>query len=76
MNNTNRSFSTLDLFPTTLSALGVSIEGNRLGLGTNLFSEEMTLMEKLGFDEFSNELSKTSSFYNQQIMQGSDLEVK
>ena len=76
LNNTNRSFSTLDLFPTTLSALGVSIEGNRLGLGTNLFSEEMTLMEKLGFDEFSNELSKTSSFYNQQIMQGSDLEVK
>ena len=38
----------MDLFPTTLSSMGVEIEGNKLGLGTDLFSNEETLMEKLG----------------------------
>ena len=33
-----RQYTTLDTFPTTLAAMGVSIEGNRLGLGTNVFS--------------------------------------
>ena len=32
----NRDFSTMDMFPTTLAALGVQIDGNRLGLGTTL----------------------------------------
>ena len=34
-NTKNRKFSTLDLFPTTLAALGVKIDGNKLGLGVN-----------------------------------------
>lgn len=34
----NRQFTTLDFFPSTLASLGVTIEGDRLGLGTNLFS--------------------------------------
>ena len=46
----NRQFSTLDLFPTTLAALGCTIQGDRLGLGTNLFSGIPTLMEKWGYD--------------------------
>ncbi len=33
----NRVFTTMDLFPTVLSALGFEIEGDRLGLGTDLF---------------------------------------
>ncbi len=41
-----RKYSTLDLFPTTLAAMGVEIEGNRLGLGTNLFSDTPTLLER------------------------------
>lgn len=47
-NTHNRIATTMDMFPTTLSSLGVHIEGNRLGLGTNLFSEETTLGEQVG----------------------------
>ena len=46
-----RQFTTLDMFPTTLASLGVSIEGERLGLGTNLYSAEPTLLETYGFEE-------------------------
>ncbi|MFR0813864.1 MAG: sulfatase-like hydrolase/transferase [Enterococcus casseliflavus] len=62
LNNTERQFSTLDLFPTTLAALGVQIEGDRIGLGTNLYSDTNTLMEFLGYETFTSELSKNSSF--------------
>ena len=41
-----RVYSTFDLFPTTLAAMGVKIEGDRLGLGTNLYSDVPTLTEK------------------------------
>ncbi len=33
----NREFTTLDMFPTTLAALGCTIEGDKLGFGVNLF---------------------------------------
>ena len=61
--NNNREYSALDLFPTTLSSIGVNIEGNRLGLGVNLYSNEQTLVEKYGIDYLNNELKKKSSFY-------------
>ena len=57
-----RDYTTLDLFPTTLAALGCGIEGNRLGLGTNLYSSEKTLAEKYGFDETFSEMEKKSGF--------------
>ena len=57
-----REFSTFDNFPTTLAALGVEIEGNRLGLGTNLFSDEQTLTEIYGVEKENHELSKNSKF--------------
>ena len=57
-----REFSTFDNFPTTLAALGVDIEGNRLGLGTNLFSNEQTLTEIYGIEKENQELSKNSEF--------------
>lgn len=69
-NSKNRTFSTFDLFPTTLASLGVTIEGERLGLGTNLFSEEKTLAEILGIEEFEKELSKNSRFYNKYLLYG------
>lgn len=65
---TGRMFTTMDMFPTTLAALGVEIEGNRLGLGVNLFSDEQTLSEKYGYDYLFAELSKMSSFYNRELM--------
>ncbi|MBM6685786.1 GBS Bsp-like repeat-containing protein [Faecalicatena contorta] len=57
---TRRDFTTFDQFPTTLAALGVQIEGNRLGLGTNLFSSEPTLTERFGRETEERELKKNS----------------
>lgn len=48
--NEDRDYTTFDTFPTTLAALGINIEGNRLGLGTNLFSTAQTLTERLGLN--------------------------
>ena len=59
----NREFTSLDWFPTVLAAMGYEIEGNRLGMGTNLFSDKATLAEELGFEEFNAELSKYSQYY-------------
>ncbi len=57
-----RKYSTLDAFPTTLAAMGVKIQGNKLGLGTNLFSTEDTLIEQYGYEELAENLEKKSSF--------------
>lgn len=62
-NTQNRDYCAVDLFPTTLAALGCTIEGDRLGLGTNLFSNRPTLAEKLGFDRFNAELGQASDYY-------------
>lgn len=64
----NRQFSTMDIFPTTLAAMGAQIPGNRLGLGANLFSQEPTLPEKYGYDLLFRELPKHSSFYNREFL--------
>ena len=55
--NTNRIYSTMDLYPTTLAALGA-----------NLFSNEETLIEKYGVEYVNNELMKISRFYNNNIL--------
>lgn len=64
----NRKFTTLDFCPSILAALGVEIEGERIGLGTNLFSEEPTLPEKYGYEEMFEEMNKKSIFYNREIL--------
>lgn len=60
---TNRLCTNLDMLPTVLYAAGFNIQGDRLGLGTNLFNARKTLTEELGFDYVNNELSKYSAFY-------------
>ena len=60
-----RIFTQLDMFPTILSAMGFEIDGNRLGLGTDLFSETPTLSEELGFDYLSTQLQMQSKFYKE-----------
>ena len=65
---TDRAFGTFDMFPTTLAAMGVTIPGNRLALGTNLFSSEDTLTETLGYDFLNKEMQKNSEFYNEKIL--------
>lgn len=68
----NRLFTTLDFFPTTLASLGVTIEGDRLGLGTDLFSGTQTLCEQYGEELVLSELEKSSVFYNQRLLYGQD----
>lgn len=65
--NKNRVFTTMDMYPTTLGALDVKIKGNRLGLGTNLFSKKKTLAEEFGIDNLNNELKKNSKYYYKYI---------
>ena len=66
----NRSFTAMDLFPTTLAALGCRIQGDRLGLGTNLFSDVPTLAEKMGIHAFETEISMASDYYAAQFYNG------
>ena len=63
-NTANRQFTSRDMFPTTLAALGCSIEGDRLGFGTNLFSDTPTLLEVYDYDALAEELSKRTFYYN------------
>lgn len=63
-----RQFGVYDLFPTTLAAMGVTIEGERLGLGTNLFSGEKTLAEQFGYETLNQELQKKSTYYNTRFL--------
>ena len=65
--NQKKTAATMDLFPTILSSMGYSIEGHRLGLGTNLFSSKKTLSEEMGYDEFNLELGKNSRFYHKEF---------
>lgn len=67
-NSKNRTFTTMDMFPTILASIGVKIEGERLGLGTNLYSGIPTLAETIGIQELDTELRKNSSFYNKNIL--------
>lgn len=60
--NQRRDYTTFDTFPTVLAALGANIEGNRLGLGTNLFSSEQTLIERFGVEKVSTEVGRKSKF--------------
>ncbi|MDR1952925.1 MAG: LTA synthase family protein [Clostridiales Family XIII bacterium] len=64
----NRQFATFDLFPTTLAALGATWEGDRLNLGTNLFSGAHTLVEEFGFENVDDELKQKSDFYTDALL--------
>lgn len=61
-NEQRRTYATFDHLPTTLAAMGVKIEGDRLGLGTNLFSGRPTLTEEIGLEDEQEELRKRSRF--------------
>lgn len=62
-NTTNRVFTPMDIFPTTLSSLGFTWDGDYLGLGTNMFSSSKTLAEIIGYDKLYSELQKNSKYY-------------
>ncbi|MBR5233316.1 MAG: LTA synthase family protein [Clostridia bacterium] len=72
----NRWWYNADMFPTILAGLGVKIEGDRLALGTNLFSDTPTLFEEHGGEKGWNLISKKykykSDFYNENILKGNN----
>ena len=67
-NTKNRKFTHFDMYPTTLAAMGADINGEKLGLGVNLFSDKMTLIEKLGYDELNKNMIVKSDYYNKCIL--------
>lgn len=67
INITNREISMLDMFPTVISSMGYQIEGNRLGLGVNLFSDEQTVLEEFGREYINEEFAKSSIYYMEQF---------
>ena len=63
-----REYAPFDIFPTVLASIGAEIEGDRLGIGTNLFSDTPTVFEEFGTHFVDTELVKGSPFYNQNIL--------
>lgn len=66
----NRMFIAFDMYPTTLASIGAEIPGERLGLGTNLFSEVPTIMEEYRYDieKYNSEILKHSSYYDKKLI--------
>ena len=64
----NREFSTLDLFPSILSALGFSLPKGGLGLGRDLFGDKKTLVEKYGLNTLNLFIKRRSRFYQKEIL--------
>lgn len=60
---TKRIFTAMDVFPTILSALNFKIEGDKLGLGTDMFSKKETLAEIMGIEKLQEEVTKYSKYY-------------
>ncbi len=67
-NNKNRQFTSFDMYPTILAAMGAKVEGDKLGLGVNLFSEHKTITEEMGVTKLDQELRKQSKYFNEQIV--------
>ena len=67
VNDVHREYCTMDNFSTTLAALGFKIDGDRLGLGTNLFSDKQTLLEEYGYDSFNNSIALKTDFFKNKM---------
>ena len=60
-----REFSSLDMFPTILEAMGVTIEERALAFGRSLFAPQKTLIEEFGFDYVNEQLLLRSIQYDE-----------
>lgn len=58
--DSKREYTTFDMFPTTVASLGAVIEGDQLGLGTNLFSSRQTMIERFDIPMVKKEIGKKS----------------
>ena len=64
----DRLYFALEVFPTPPAALGAKIQGEYLGLGVNLFSDQPTLCEKMGTEELADQIKQTSRYYNKNFL--------
>ena len=62
--NYRRKFTSLDMFPTILEAMGAEIPNGALGLGRSLYSSAPTLLERFGLDSLNRVLGKRSVEYD------------
>lgn len=67
-NEKERTFTVVDMYPTTLAALGAKIDGDRLGLGTNLYSNLETIPEIMGYEQYNKQLNLKSDYYINNIL--------
>ena len=56
------------MVPKILAVLVVDIDGDRMGLGTNMYADKETLAEEYGYEYIEQELSKNSKFYNKDML--------
>lgn len=63
----NREFTAMDMLPTVLTAMGFQVEGDRLALGVNLFSDQPTLCESMGYGALNAETKKYAPFFIEHI---------
>ena len=70
----SRSFTAFDFLPSMLTAAGFTVTGDRLALGTDLFSATPTLAERFGLAEMNRELEDKPDFYIDYIMGREDYE--
>lgn len=66
----NRKWANWDMFPTIIASIGGKIDGERLGIGTNLFSGKPTLYEEYGVDKVNDDLERGSDLFNEKILGG------
>ena len=66
--NKNRVFTSFDMYPTILNAMGAQVQGDRLGLGVSLFSGKKTVAEEIGLRQLDWELRKQSKYYREHIL--------
>lgn len=63
-----RQYSSLDMFPTLLEAMGFSLESRAMGLGKSLYSNEPTLLERYGQKVLDSLLRERSIQYDYFLM--------
>ena len=64
----NREFAPFDMFPTILASMDVQFEVDKLGLGTNLFSDKKTLIEEEGLESLQDGLERNSNYFNDKFI--------
>lgn len=63
VNSNNRHFSSFDMFPSMLEAMGVKIPEQGLGFGRSLFGTEPTLLEEYGIEQVNKLVMERSKQY-------------